>query len=169
MTLGERDPEAKVADLRSNALVLAIPSLLLLVVAAALGFVYFRLPEEWQRWTAIGTAAFVVLVGFVLPLAAWLARRYTVTTRRTIIRDGLVRRSRREILHAKVVEVRLERHPGQALAGSGHVILDLGQGGRAVLRGVRSPRLVQEALTDLVEAQRVEAGRRSTGDTGHPR
>ena len=95
MTLGERDPEAKVADLRSNALVLAIPSLLLLVVAAALGFVLFRLPEEWQRWTAIGVAAFVILVGFVLPLAAWLARRYTVTTRRTIIRDGLVWRSRR--------------------------------------------------------------------------
>jgi len=158
-----------VADLRSNAIVLVIPSLLLVTVTAALGFVFFRLPEDWQRWSAVGAAACIILVGFVLPLTAWLSRRYTVTTRRTILRDGLVRRSRREILHAKVVEVRLERHPGQALAGSGHVILDLGQGGQAVLRGVRSPRLVQEALTDLVEAQREESARRRSGDTGYLR
>lgn len=169
MTLGDRDPEAKVADIRSNAIVLVIPSLLLVIVAAALGFVLFRLPEDWQRWAAIGAAAFIVLIGFVLPLAVWLSRRYTVTTRRTILRDGLFVRSRREILHAKVVEVRLERHPGQLAAGSGHIILDLGQGGEAVLRGVRSPRLVQEALTDLVEAQREESARRRSGDTGYLR
>src|SRR5690606_34715278 len=116
-------PEAKVADLRSNAMVLLIPSLLLVITAAALGFVFFRLPEQWQRWTAIGIVAFIVIVGFLLPLLLWLARRYTVTTRRTIVQEGLIRRSRREILHGKVIEVRLERHPGQVFAGSGHVIL----------------------------------------------
>lgn len=165
MTIGERDPEAKVADLRTNAIVLLVPSLVLVLVAATLGFILFRLPEDWQRWVALGAGLLVILLGFVLPLLAWLARRYTVTTRRTILREGLFVRSRREILHSKVLEVRLSRNPGQLLAGSGHITLDLGQGGQAMLRGVRNPRLVQEALTDLVEAQRVEQGRRS-GETG---
>lgn len=148
---------------------LLLPSLILVAVAAALGFLVFRLDEDWQRWTALGVAAFLILVGFVLPLAAWLSRKYTVTTRRTIIREGLFARSRREILHSKVVEVRLRRGPGQLLVGSGSIVLVLGGGGDAVLRGLRGPRLVQEALTDLVEAQREESARRRSGDTGYLR
>ena len=184
MPLGERDPEAKVADLRPTAIVLVIPSLLLIGAAGALGFLYFRLPEDWQRWTAVGGAAFLILIGFVLPLIVWLSRRYTVTTRRTIIRDGLLSRSRREILHSKVLEVRLERHAGQLAVGTGHVILVLGQTGsggpngdngapapngqmsQAMLRGIRSPKLVQAALTDLIDAQRDERERRQTDDPG---
>lgn len=159
-----RQPEMIVAELRPSAGGLAWSSLLLVAVAGALGYLVFRL-DGWQRWVAIGVAALLVLVGFILPLAAWSSRRYTITTRRTILREGMLAHSRREILHARVLEIAMHRSAGQRFAGSGDVLLELGQGRTAVLRSVRSPRLVQEALSDLVEAQRAEYdGRRATGE-----
>ncbi len=161
----DREPEVIVAELRPGAGVLVLPSVLLVLVAAALGFFLFRLPDGWPRWAALAGAVLLVLLGFVLPIWAWASRRYTITTRRTILRAGLVARSRREVLHARVLEVDLDRRAGQRLGGTGDVTLELGQGRAAVLRNIRSPRLVQEALTDLVEAQRHEAAARR-GNTG---
>jgi len=157
-----------VAELRSNAGVLILPSLILIATAAATSYFAFQLPEEWQR-LAVGIGGIViVLVGFVVPLWVWLSRRYTITTRRTVMRDGLVVRNRREVLHARIVEIGVRRSPWQVLAGSGDVILELGSGRTAVLKGVRSPLLVQAALTDLAEVQRAVAPSRraQTGDVG---
>ncbi len=165
MTLLDRDPEALVADLRPNIVALVVPAIVLVAVVAAVGFFGLRL-EGWQRWAALGGGALVVLLAFVLPLWAWASRRYTVTTRRTILRDGMLVRRRREVLHARVLEVVLRRGPLQVVAGSGDVILELGSGHVATIRSVRSPALVQAALTDLMETQRAEREfrRRNTGE-----
>lgn len=166
MTLPERDPETVVAELRTSVGMLVLPSILLVAAVAALGFFGLRLGEPWQRWAVAGGAGLVILFGFAVPLWFWASRRYTVTTRRTILRDGMLVRRRREVLHARVVEVTMRRTPGQSLAGSGDVILELGGGHSAVLRSVRAPGLVQAALTDLVDSQRAdrEYRRRSSGE-----
>lgn len=156
MTHGDRAPETVVAEFRANGAVLAFPSILLVATAAAAGTLVFRLPESWMRWSALGGGALLVLVAFVVPLIRWLSRRYVVTTRRTIIREGVFSRSRREVLHSRVLEVTVRRSAGQAIIGSGDVVLEFGGGRSAVLRGVRSPGLVQGAISDLVDAQRVE-------------
>jgi len=155
VSTGGREPETIVAELRPSTGALVLPSIVLIAAAAAVGYFVLRL-DGWQRWTLIGGAALLVLLCFVLPLWAWSARRYTITTRRTVIREGMIARRRREVLHVRVIEVALHRSGAQRLAGSGDVLLELGQGRTAALRGIRSPRLVQEALTDLVEARREE-------------
>jgi len=166
VTLPDRDPETVVAELRPNLARLVLPAIVLVAVAGAAAFFGFRLTEPWQRWLVFGGGALVVLLAFVLPLWHWASRRYTVTTRRTILRDGMLVRRRREVLHARVLEVALHRSPLQAFAGSGDVVLELGGGHAARLRSVRSPGLVQAALGDLIEAQRAEREfrRRSTGE-----
>ncbi len=158
VTMGDREPETIVAELRPSAGALVVPSILLVLVAAAGGYFVFRLDEGWQRWAMLGAAVLLILLCFVLPLCAWSSRRYTITTRRTVLRQGMVAHSRREVLHSRVLEVVLHRSAAQRIAGSGDVLLELGQGRTAVLRSIRSPRLVQEALTDLVDAQRQESG-----------
>ncbi len=165
MTLPDRDPESVVADLRSNVARLVLPAVLFVGAVGAVAFFAFRLEGLW-RWVLIGGAGLVVLFGFIVPLWHWSSRRYTITTRRTILRDGMVVRRRREILHARVLEVALRRTPGQLFAGSGDVELELGGGHSATLRSIRTPVLVQAALTDLVDAQRAdrEYRRRSTGE-----
>jgi len=166
VTLTDRDPETVVAELRPNVASLILPAILLVAAVAALGFFGFRLPEAWQRWAILGGAGLVVVFGFVLPLWFWASRRYTVTTRRTILRDGMVVRRRREVLHARVIEVVLLRSPAQRFAGSGDVVLELGGDHSAVLRSVRAPGLVQAAIMDLVDAERAdrEFRRRSSGE-----
>ncbi|HWL01245.1 MAG TPA: PH domain-containing protein [Microbacteriaceae bacterium] len=156
MTPSERDPEAVVADLRPSVAALILPTILLIAAVSALAYFGPRLAEPWQQWAVAGGAALVVAFGFVVPLWFWASRRYTVTTRRTILRDGMIVRRRREILHARVIEVAMRRGPGQAVAGSGDVVLELGGRHSAVLHSVRTPALVQAAISDLVEEQRAD-------------
>lgn len=158
-----------VADLRSNVASLILPTILLIAVVAALAFFGLRLAEAWQQWAVGGGAALIVVFGFIVPLWFWSSRRYTVTTRRTILRDGMVVRRRREILHARVVEVSMRRSPGQSLAGSGDVVLEMGGGHSAVLRSVRAPALVQAAIMDLVEEQRADREFRRANSGEQPR
>lgn len=169
MTLPERDPEIVVADLRSNIATLLLPTILLIAAVSALAFFGLRLAEPWQQWAVGGGAALVIVFGFIVPLWFWASRRYTVTTRRTILRDGMVVRRRREVLHARVVEVAMRRSPGQAFAGSGDVILEMGGGHSAVLRSVRAPALVQAAIIDLVEEQRADREYRRANSGEQPR
>jgi len=158
-----------VAELRPSIGSLVLPTILLIAAVSAIAFFGLRLTEPWQQWAVGGGAALVVVFGFVVPLWHWASRRYTVTTRRTILRDGMVVRRRREILHARVVEVAMRRTPGQAFAGSGDVVLEMGGGHSAVLRSVRAPGLVQAAITDLVEEQRADREYRRASSGEQPR
>jgi len=158
-----------VAELRPSIGSLVLPTILLIAAVSALAFFGLRLTEPWQRWAVGGGAALVVVFGFIVPLWFWASRRYTVTTRRTILRDGMVVRRRREILHARVVEVAMRRSPAQAFAGSGDVVLEMGGGHSAVLRAVRTPALVQAAITDLVEEQRADREHRRANSGEQPR
>ena len=169
MSLPERGAESVVADLRPSVGMLVLPTLLLIAAVAALAYFVLRVPETWQRWAILGGAVIVVLFGFIVPLWFWAARRYTITTRRTILRDGMVVRRRREILHARVLEVGMRRTPGQVVAGSGDVSLELGGGQSAVLRSVRAPALVQAAITDLVDAERHDREFRRRSSEEQPR
>ncbi len=145
------DGEWVVARLRSHGRALFWPTLLLLLVCAATGFAYGRLPEEWQNLAVLGAAALVIVVGCVAPYFRWLARTVTITNERTILRSGVLVRSRQDIRHARVQEVTVRRGGLQLLFGTGDVLLDSGGARPAILRDVSSPKLVAEALDDLLD------------------
>ena len=171
MSTAEREPEAIVARIRSHARALVLPSLLLIAVAGATAFFVWRLPEPWMRWAVLGGAALLALLGFVLPVVAWLGRSVTITTRRVVLNEGGIVRRRREVLHTRPLEVTVRRTPGQRMFGCGDVVLDLGYERRLVLRDLPNPVLVQESLAELMAAEHAEqAGRRrSTGEVeGRP-
>lgn len=92
----------------------------------------------------------LVLVGWVYPLLAWLARNYTITTRRTVVFVRL----RREVLHSRVRSVTMRATWLQSLFRSGDLEADLGGDQEVVLRDVPGAVLVQEVLHDLIEASR---------------
>jgi membrane protein YdbS with pleckstrin-like domain len=72
-----------------------------------------------------------------------------VTTRRIVIYNGLIVRSRREILLARVTDVTVRRTPLQAITRSGSVLIALG--GEPSVRVQDLPRadLVAAALLQL--------------------
>ena len=148
--------EAVVARLRPHARALFWPSLLLIAVCAAYGYLGAQYVEGWQAIAIGSVAGVLVLVGWVYPLLAWLGHNYTITTRRTVVRSGVLVRVHREVLHSRVRVITVRTTWLQALFGSGDVEADLGADQRLVLRDVPAAVLVQEVLHDLTELSRPE-------------
>ena len=119
-----RDPrEQVVARLRPHVRGLVWPGILLLLVAAATGFFAGTLPEEWMNLAVLVAAGILVLLGCVVPWVRWLSRGYTITTRRTVVRSGVLVRERRELLHSRASDVSVRASPLQAMVGAGDVRL----------------------------------------------
>lgn len=148
----QAEREVVIARLRPHARALFWPTVLLLVVVAALGFFSGMLSEAWQAITALGVAAVLLLVGWLAPLCRWLARNYTITSRRVVVRSGVFVRLRQEVLHSRIHDVTVRKRALQSVFGTGDVIVDSGLERPVVLADVRSPDLVQAALHDLAEA-----------------
>ena len=139
--------EVVVARLRPHARALFWPTVLLLAVAAALGFSAV-LREQWQVITALVLAGVILIAGWLAPLLRWSSRNYTITTRRVIVSSGLLARSRQEMLLSRIADVTVERRGMQQVFRSGDVMLN----GEIRMRDVPSASLVQAAIHDLAEA-----------------
>ncbi len=151
-------PEVVVLRFRAHGRRLVFPVLALLALAVVAGYWVGRFPEGWQNvLSAIGALALGALVGG-LPILVWLAGRTTVTTRRVIVRRGLVVRHRSELALARVREVRQRRSLGQRLWGCGNI--DLLHGAeRFTLHNVPGMPEVAEALQELMERSFAHEGR----------
>jgi membrane protein YdbS with pleckstrin-like domain len=159
-------PERVVARLRPNARRLFWPSLVLILTAGALGFLAGRVGEVWEVVLLWSSVAAVVLLLFLLPLAAWLSRRYTITTRRLIIRHGFFVRVRQELLHSRGYDVSVRRTWLQSIFRSGDVLINSGLDHPVVLRDVPKADQVQRALSELMEhAQTIVGVRRQQSES----
>ena len=92
----------------------------------------------------------ILLVG-VLPLISWLSRRYTITTRRIIVRHGFFVRIRKELLHSRGYDITVRKSGLQPFFGCGDVLINAGLEAPFVLADVPGPALVVSALGDLME------------------
>src|SRR5690606_2374501 len=108
----------------SHARVLFWPCLVLVADAGALGYFGGTLPEAWQNWAVLAAAVLVAILGFLLPLIAWLGRNYTITTRRIVLRGGILVRTRQELLHSRGYDVTVRKNGLQAMFGSGDVLIN---------------------------------------------
>lgn len=153
--------ERVVARLRPHARRLFWPTLLLFAVCGATGYFYGSLPEDWQNTAVIVAAAAAIVLFWLLPLASWLNRRYTITTRRIIFRHGFFVRNRQELLHSRGYDVTVRQSWLQSAFRSGDVLINSGLESPLVLKDVPSATLVQQVLHELMDdAQTVMGSRR---------
>ena len=141
---GKGDPrETVVARLRPHVRGLVWPGILLLLIAGATGFFAGTLPEEWMNLAVLAAAGILFVVGCVVPWLRWMSRGYTITTRRTVVRSGLLARERRELLHSRASDVTVRASPLQSMVGSGDVRIEhqsASEPARAQGRAVGQPR-----------------------------
>ena len=142
--------EHTIARFRSHARALIVPTLVLVVACGGLAFGWARVPDPWLTAAISAAGAVLIVVGWLVPLLRWLSRSYTITSRRTIARSGVLVRVHQEVPHARAVDVTVRRSAAQALAGSGDVLVGTGAGQPLVLRDVPSPRLVADAVHELI-------------------
>lgn len=148
---GEVVPEAVVARLRPHARVLVLPTMGLLVILAATGYFFGSFREPWANLAVLAGSAGLTILVFVIPFLGWLARGYVITTRRIVIRQGLLVRTRQELLHSRGYDVTVRQNGLQQLFRSGDVLINTGLDRPVVLQDVPSAALVQSALHELME------------------
>jgi len=170
-----QDSERVVARLRPHGRVLFWPSVLLIVVAGAVGYFQGSFLEPWQNIAVLAGAALAVVLFWLLPLVSWLGKRYVITTRRIILRTGFFVRIRQELLHSRGYDVTVRQNGLQSMFGSGNILINTGLETPVVLRDVPGADLVQAALHDLMEtslnpiAARRQAEASRTGRDQTPR
>jgi uncharacterized membrane protein YdbT with pleckstrin-like domain len=143
--------ERIVAQLRPHARRLFFPSLVVIATCGAVGYFYGSLDEQWQNLVLLAAGAAVLILLGMLPLAAWLGHRYTITTRRIILRHGFFVRVRQELLHSRGYDITVRKNTMQSIFGSGDIRINAGLETPVVLKDVPGPDLVVTALHDLME------------------
>ena len=101
--------------------------------------------------TVLVAGGLVILLLWLLPLLNWLGRRYTITTRRIVLRRGFFVRVRQELLHSRGYDITVRKNALQSMFGSGDVRINTGLDHPVVLKDVPNADLVQGALHDLME------------------
>lgn len=153
-TAGSAQPapaERVVARLRRHARALFWPSLVLVAVCAVVGYYAGSVSAAWQAALLYGGAVLTLLLLCLLPFVGWLSRRYTITTRRIILRHGFFVRVRQELLHSRGYDISVRRTWLQSAFRSGDVVINSGLDRPVVLRDVPKADVVQGALHDLTE------------------
>lgn len=148
--------EYVIARLHPHARVLFWPAILFLAVSGGLGFGAGRLPEEWQNLGLLALGGLIVLVGCVAPLLRWAAHSYTITTQRTVLRSGILRRVRREVRHDRAIDLAVHKGVLQTLFGSGDIVITVSPDYDVELRDVPSVDLVATVLDELMEATELD-------------
>ncbi|CAN5125332.1 hypothetical protein BH09ACT6_BH09ACT6_24340 [soil metagenome] len=148
---GPEAPEIVIARCRSHGRRLVWPVLVLAAVAGASGYYLGRLPEQWQNLTALGLAIVLAVLLGLLPVVSWLARRYTVTTRRVIAVHGVFVRERQEVSLRRGFDVTVRRRGLQTIFRSGDVTVHSGTDHPLVLKDVPDAGLIARALGELTD------------------
>ena len=119
MTGEIRQPERAVSRLRPHARALVLPSLVLVSAAGAASYGLFALDDLWQRLAALVAGLVVIGALWVLPLLSWLSTQYLITTRRLVLRRGVLVRTRQEVLLSRGHDVTVRITEVEAYAGVG--------------------------------------------------
>ncbi|WP_246837399.1 PH domain-containing protein [Salinibacterium sp. UTAS2018] len=160
--------EAIVARVRSHARVLILPGIVLIVTAAALGYFFGSFPENWQNLALLAVGLLLIVVAWFLPFFSWLARNYTITTRRVVLSSGVFVRVRQELLHSRGYDVTVRQTWIQRMFGSGDLLINAGHEYPVVLRDIPSVALTQAALHDLMENNQNVVSMRRQREEEHP-
>jgi len=146
-----QETEQLVASLRSHGRALFWPSLVLIGAVGGLTYFYGHFEQAWQNVAVLVAAVLVIVLLWLLPLLNWLGRRYSITTRRIVLRRGFFVRVRQELLHSRGYDITVRKNALQSMFGSGDVRINTGLDHPVTLRDVPNADLVQSALHDLME------------------
>lgn len=154
--------EDVVVHLHPHWKMLVLPVLVLLVVAGLTGFGLASVGNAAAR-IAIGVIALVLLLWWVLaPVLRWRTTHFVLTTRRVLVRQGVLSCTGRDVPLARINDVAFEHSLFERMLGCGTLIVEsAGERGQVVLSDVPHVERVQGELYQLVEdeADRRDASR----------
>ncbi|HJU96706.1 MAG TPA: PH domain-containing protein [Jiangellaceae bacterium] len=164
------DDERVILHMRTHAKALIVPILVLIAMAAAIGFGIAVLPESGTgsvgRWGVILVAVAVILRWSLWPFLVWLSTTYTVTSERLITRQGVINRHGRDIPLGRINDVAYHQDVIDRMLRCGSLnVSAASEQGTIVLRDVPRVQDVQLEMSELIrQAHGWSAPRRRPAD-----
>lgn len=144
------DDEKLVLVLRRHVKVLFVPFVIFVGVAVLIGLSVLIPGQPWPL-VVIGALGLVVLIRWTFwPLVVWANTTYAITTRRLIIRTGVLNRSGHDMPLSRLNDVSFSHNIVERMLGCGTLIVEsAGEQGQLKLEDVPKVELVQHTLHRL--------------------
>ena len=144
--------EDVVLDMHPHWKRLVLPLLSLVVVLALAGYL-LAVVDDGRLKVVIAVAAVVLLVAFtVVPFLRWRTTLFVVTTRRVVVRTGVLARQGRDVPLSRINDITFSHSLFERILGCGTLVVEsAGERGQVVLTQVPNVEQVQRTLYDLVE------------------
>ncbi len=157
------EDEEVVFDLRPHWKVVAGAALLAPVIVGLGAFLVGLAGKELDgsaenpvQWVVVAAAAIAFAIFVVAPFAKWLTTHFVVTTRRVIMRSGVLGRSGRDVPLYRINDVTFEHSFFERLLGAGSLIVEsAGERGQVTLADIPHPEDVQREVYRLMEVDDV--------------
>ena len=144
--------EDVVLDMHPHWKRLVLPVLSLVVVLALAGYL-LAVVDDGRLQVVVAVAAAVLLVAFtVVPFLRWRTTLFVVTTRRVVVRTGVLARQGRDVPLSRINDITFSHSLFERMLGCGTLVVEsAGERGQVVLTEVPNVEQVQRTLYDLVE------------------
>ena len=144
--------EEVVLDMHPHWKRLVLPVLSLVVVLALAGYL-FAVVDDGRLQLVVAIAAVVLLGTFtVVPFLRWRTTLFVVTTRRVVVRTGVLARQGRDVPLSRINDITFSHSLFERILGCGTLVVEsAGERGQVVLTEVPDVVQVQRTLYDLVE------------------
>jgi membrane protein YdbS with pleckstrin-like domain len=158
------DDERLVLVLRRHIKVLLAPLLILLISAGIagvlIGLARSRTDQTWLTWTIVGIAVLIVLRWSLWPFLTWWYTIHAITTRRLVLRTGVLNRSGHDMPLTRLNDVSFEHNLIERMLGCGTLVVEsAGERGQLTLEDIPKVELVQRTLYRLSDDLRGISGR----------
>lgn len=100
--------ETIVKEMRPHWRAVIVPSLILVAVFAAGGYVYVNTSNDYFHYFLLGLGGIVAVFYVIRPFLAWVTTQYVFTNRRIITRRGFIAKSGIDVPLDKVNNVRFD-------------------------------------------------------------
>lgn len=165
------DDEDLVVDTHPHWKAILLPALWVPLIVGVASWAIFSVPDSKARGylqlsTVIVALALLIWVS-VLPWLRWRTTRFIATSRRVVVRSGVISRTGRDIPLTRINDVSYEHGPVERLLGCGTLLIESGgERGQLVVEAIPHVERVQRKLSDLVEdANSRNGGRREVDPT----
>ncbi len=144
--------EDVVLDMHPHWKRLVLPVLSPLVVLALAGYL-LAVVDDSRLQVVVAVAAAVLLIVFtVVPFLRWRTTLFVVTTRRVVVRTGVLARQGRDVPLSRINDITFSHSLFERILGCGTLVVEsAGERGQVVLTEVPNVEQVQRTLYDLVE------------------
>jgi uncharacterized membrane protein YdbT with pleckstrin-like domain len=163
------DDEELVVDTHPHWKALLLPAVAVPVVVGLASWGFFAMTDFngrlYARIAVVVVAVLLLVWVSLLPWLRWRTTRFIVTSRRVVIRSGVISRTGRDIPLTRVNDVTFTHGLLDRLLGCGTLLIESGgERGQLVVNEIPRVEKVQRKLSDLVE----DANARRVGEPVPP-